>query len=134
MADLPTHTHASDYIVNARVRAAQNTSGVLGLTLYDVKTNLPYMNTPANLADPVRLAEQQVVPSGRAVPILKRGMVEIGGFSGVPAPGLKGYIATGGSAEAGQLVVGTSTTSPNVGTFLSSSGVDGYALFQVSCV
>lgn len=125
------HSHAFDYVVNARVKAADSPNTVLGLTLYDVKTTLPYLNTPANLADPVRLAEQQVVPSGRAVPILKRGLVEIAGFSGSPSAGAKGVIPASGGVP-GQLVVApANTTTGVVGTFLSSSGADGYALFQV---
>src|SRR6266446_6791831 len=83
----PTYAWSSDYVVNARVSLTTSGSSVFGMLLYDVRLNLPYLNTPANLADPVRLAEQQVVPSGRAVPIMTRGIVEIGGFSGVPGPG-----------------------------------------------
>jgi hypothetical protein len=133
MPYLPFNAHTFDYVVNARVSAAATMSGVLGITLFDVKTNLPFKNEPANLADPVRLAEQQVVPSGRAVPVLKRGIVEIGGFSGTPFPGAKGIIATGSGSVAGQLVVAPASTVNNVGTFLSSAGVDGYAIFQVNC-
>lgn len=133
LSNLPAHAHTYDYITNARVKSAPASTGVLGITLLDVKTNLPYLNMPANLADPVRLYEQGVVPSGRTVPILKRGVVEIGGFSGVPFPGAKGVISSSGVA--GQLVVApASTNSGVVGTFLSSSGADGYAVFQVSCV
>lgn len=129
---LPPHAHASDSIVTARVKAAVGTTGIVGITLYDVKTTLAYpFNQPAYLADPVRLAEQQVVPSGRAVPILKRGMVEVSGFSGAPYAGAAAVIASGGI-----LGVATPSTSNEgrVGTWLSDSGADGAALLQVSCL
>ncbi len=140
MPGLPTIAYTYDYVVNARVQAASgvtNTSGVvtgaatgvLGLTLFDVRVNLPYLNMPANLADPVRLAEQNVVPSGRAVPILKRGIVEINSFSGSPFPGLKAVVGPTGS-----LIVTGQTVTPAVGTWLSQSGADGYALLQVHCL
>ena len=67
------------------------------------------------------------------MPILKRGVVELNGFSGVPYEGAKGVIQTVAGNE-GQLVVASPSTTPNVGTFLSRSGLDGYAIFQVSCI
>jgi hypothetical protein len=128
---MPPHAHTSDTIVNARVKAADGTTGILGITLYDVKTTLAYpFNQPAYLADPVRLAEQQVVPSGRAVPILKRGIVELSGFSGSPYAGAAAVIASGGI-----LAVDSPSTDPEdrVGTWLSNSGADGAAILQVDC-
>ncbi len=53
----------------------------------------------------------------------------VGGFSGTPFVGAKGVVVTNG-----QLAVSTTTASPNVGTFLSISGADGFALFQVDCI
>lgn len=132
MPNLTAHAHTSDYIVNARVKAASTAgTGVVGLTLYDVKSQLAYpFNTPAYLADPIRLAEQQVVPSGRTVPILKRGMVELSGFAGVPYFGAAAVIATGSGCNVGVAAPGTT---PNVGMWLSSSGKDGAAILQVNC-
>ena len=130
---LPPYAHTSDYIVNARVQKATATTGVLGLTLYSVAVTMPYLGTPANLADPIRLAELQLVPSGRAVPILKRGVVELSGFSGAPFPGLAAVISTG-SGTVGLLTVAAAGTTPNVGTWLSQSGADGAAILQVKCV
>jgi hypothetical protein len=134
MPNLPPHAHASDYIVNARVKAAVaasgGTTGVIGMTLYDVKSVLPYpLNLPAYLSDPVRLAEQQVVPSGRAVPILLQGIVEISGFAGSPYFGAAAVIS--GTGNVGVAAAGTT---PNVGTWLSSSGKDGAALLRVNCI
>src|SRR5437868_1052580 len=59
----PDYAWSSDYIVNARVALTASGNKAIGMMLYDTRVNLPYMNMPANLADPVRLAEQQVVPS-----------------------------------------------------------------------
>lgn len=134
MPHTTAHAHASDYVVNAKVKQATANTGVLGITLFDVKSTLAYpFNTPAYLADPTRLAEQQVVPSGRAVPVLKRGMVELSGFSGVPLPGLAAVIILSG-AGSGMLGVAAAGTTPRVGTWLSQSGRDGAALLQVDCI
>jgi len=133
MADLPLHAHTSDYVVNARCAAASANTGVLGITLFDVRTNLPYLNIPANLSDPVRLAEQQVVPSGRALPICKRGLFEVQGFTGVPFPGAAAVIVTGLGLSGGTVGVAAAGTTPNVGMWLSQSGADGGALLQVNC-
>lgn len=129
----PSYAYSADYITLARVKLAASgtTAGILGMLLYDVRLNLPYLNTPANLADPVRLAEQQVVPSGRTVPILSRGIVEIGGFEGVPGPGSGAYIS---NTTAGGLRTAAGGSAGQVGTWLSSSGVDGYAILKVTAL
>lgn len=135
MPDLPAIAHTYDYITNARVKGATGNTGILGITLKDVKYMLPYpFNSLAYLADPVRLNEQQVVPSGRTVPILKRGMVEISGFSGAPYPGAKAVITVPSGGTSGLLTVASPSTTPNVGTWLSISGADGAAILQVHCV
>ena len=130
MPNLPPHAHAADTVIAARVKAAVGQTGIVGITLYDVKTTLQYpIGQPAYLADPVLLAEQQVVPSGRVVPILKRGMVELSGFSGAPYAGAAATLTSGGVLT----VSSPSTTAGRVGTWLSNSGADGAALLQVSC-
>jgi hypothetical protein len=128
---VPFNAYSADYVTNAHVTIAGSgdASGVLGLLLYDVRLNLPYLNQPANLAEPYRLAEQQVVPSGRTVPILSRGIVEIGGFAGTPAPGAGAYPAAGGT-----LRVAAAGSAGQVGTWLSSSGIDGYAILKVTAL
>ncbi len=131
MPNLAPHAHATDFVANARVKAADGQTGIVGLTLYDIKTTLQYpIGQPAYLADPVLLAEQQVVPSGRVVPILKRGMVEISGFSGAPYAGAAATVTSGGILT----VSAPNTTAGRVGTWLSNSGADGAALLQVSCL
>lgn len=134
MPHLTEHAHAFQYQVNARVKAATANTGVLGITLFDVKSQLDYpFNTPAYLGDPQRLAEQQVVPSGQAVPICKRGMFEVQGFSGSPYPGAAAVIVTASGASGGTVGVAAAGTTPNVGMWLSSSGKDGGAILQVNC-
>lgn len=134
IAGTPQGAWTADYVVNARVSLAVTTTGnsatgCLGMMLYDTRTYLPYLNMPANLADPVRLAEQQVVPSGRAVPILTRGLVEVGGFTGTPYPQAAAVMTT----IAGTIgVASPGTTTNRVGTWLSSSGVDGHALLKIT--
>lgn len=126
----PNFARQNTYQVNARVRAATANTGVLGMTLFDVKTTLAYpFGTPTEFADPVRLAEQQIVPSGQAVPIVKRGMFEVMGFAGTPYPGAAAVIV-----GTGQVGVAAAGTTPRVGTWLSSSGKDGGAILQVSCI
>lgn len=129
LPDVPDGAYSVTYEVYAKVKLAQGVSGVatgvLGIALCDVVPSFPsYVVTVGE-----QLAYFDKIPSGKAVPILKRGMVEIGGFSGTPYPGAKGVIGTDG-----QLVVAAASTADNVGTFLSSSGADGFAVFQVSCI
>jgi len=122
------------YAVNARVTAsASGAQNVLGMQLYDVLENdengIPIRFSPKYVKD-----AKAVVCSGEAVPILTRGIVEIWGFWGTPGPGSGAFISNSGD---GSLVVGLpdrTTTAPNsqkVGTFLSSTGYDGYAILEV---
>lgn len=128
----PSYAYSADYIVNARVKlAASGTTSCLGMLLYDVRLNLPYLNMPANLAEPFRLAEQQVVPSGRAVPILTKGIVEIAFAEGTPGPGTGAYIS---NTTPGGLRCAAAGSAGQVGTWLSSSGVDGYAILKVTAL
>lgn len=130
---VPSYAYSSDYVTLARVKLATSgaVSGILGMLLYDVRLTLPYLSEPANLADPIRLAEQQVVPSGRTVPILSRGIVECGGFEGTPAPGAGAYVS---NTTAGGIRVAAAGSAGQVGTWLSSSGVDGYAILKVTAL
>lgn len=124
-------TRSTRYAVNARVTAAASgAQNVLGMQLYDVVEN-------DNNGVPVRFSPKYIkdancwVGSGEAVPVLTRGVVEINGFQGVPGPGSGGFISNSGD---GSIVVGLpSATLPGqkVGKFLSSTGVDGYALFKI---
>ncbi len=127
---IPSNAWTADYVVNARVKlSASGATDSIGMLLFDVRTTLPYLNQPANLADPVRLAEQQVVPSGRAVPIMSRGIVEIAFSGGVPGPGSGAYIS---NITPGGLRADLPGSAGQVGTWLSQSGVDGYAVLKVT--
>ncbi len=124
---VPAGAWAATYEVYGKVKLATTVTGTLGLSLYDVypvgtNTNI------RTIGDQRRYYDQ--VPSGQAVAILTKGIVEIGGFSGTAYPGAKGTIVAG---TPGQLGVAAATTSPNVGTFLSVTGADGYAIFKLNC-
>lgn len=125
----PSYAWSSDYVVNAHVGLTTSGNTPFGMLLYDVRDTLPYLNTPANLADPIRLAEQQVVPSGRAVPILTKGIVEIAGFEGIPGPGSGAYVS---NTTAGGIRVAAGGSAGQIGTWLSSSGVDGAAVLKIN--
>lgn len=124
--NVPDGAWAASYEVFAKAKLAQANTGVLGIALTDViaKGSNPNIIT---IGDERRYHDQ--TPSGQAVPILKRGIVELAGFVGVPFPGAKGVVVADGVIQ----VTGQSVT-PNVGTFLSASGADGYAVFQVDCI
>lgn len=104
----------------------------LGIMLYDVReTNSwgeQYIFKPGYEA-----AEQQVVISGMAVPILTRGIIKTNGFSGAPTAGQGAIIGVSGSAYEGQLLPRTydGGDTLNVGKFLTSKDGDGYALFKI---
>lgn len=102
----------------------------LGITLYDVReTNAhgeKYLYNPR-----YETSEQQVVVSGQPVPVLTRGIVEINGFSGTPGPGSGAIVHT---SLPGKLLVSNSVGkfgASRVGTFLTTSGADGYALLKI---
>lgn len=131
---LPEGVYSPTWEVYAKVRKATSTTGAVGLLLVDV------VSTNANVVtvqDSHRYFDK--IPSGKAVPFLKRGLVEIGGFSGTPYPGAKGIINGSGILTVASPVPvtgsgGALAQPANVGTFLSSSGADGFAVFQVNCI
>jgi len=127
----PNYAFSHDYRVNAIARLAPSGVGkkeVLGMLLYDVRTVLAFpFNMLATLANPAYLDEQQVAVAGFPVPILSKGIVEIGGFHGIPAPGSGALIFNSGILQ----VVGPNVSN-SIGTFLSSTGADGCALFRIN--
>lgn len=114
------------HIVNWKVATAGSGDVVFGMTLYDV-AEVTEWGDKLQFQPAYKAAELNTVVSGRAVPIARRGMFEINGFSGTPDAGSGAAIH---DVTAGQLKI---TTNPqatdNVGIFLSQSGADGYALF-----
>jgi hypothetical protein len=125
---VPDGAWAATYEVYAKVKLSTNATGTIGMALCDVAP-VGSNKFIVTIADQRRYFD--TIPSGQAVPMLKRGLCEIGGFSGTPFPGAKGVIVAG---TPGQLGVGAANATPNVGTFLSTSGADGYAIFQVDCI
>lgn len=130
-ANVPSYAFSKDYVVNWKVQTAGAYSKkVAGILLHDVVTTI---NDPwtmdARFVDPAKLAEKQIVVSGKAVPFVTRGWFEVSGIdttSGAPAPGSGAYlsnstpgtIACGNPASTGEMRV-------RVGTFMTSSGVNG---------
>jgi hypothetical protein len=114
-----------------KVETAASGDRPFGMLLYDVreenKFGEKYIYRPR-----YDRSEQQIVTSGESVPIVQRGIFEINGFSGAPDAGSGAVMH---STVDGQLVVvnKSSVTDKSllVGTFLSQSGADGYALFQL---
>jgi len=103
---------------------------VLGILLYDIReTNAngeKYIFRPR-----YDTSEQQIVISGQAAPVLTKGMVEINGFSGTAGPGSGAIVST---VTPGRLLVSNSVAkfgSGRVGTFLTTSGADGYAILKI---
>lgn len=136
LSNVPGYAFSKDYIVNWKVTAASAYSKkIAGMLLYDVITTMtdPW-SVDARFVDPAKLAEKQMVVSGRAVPFVTRGFFEISGFdmssgSAGPGPGTglclshsgAGLLATYNPAgDVGDL-------RPRLGTFMSSTGANGGA-------
>jgi hypothetical protein len=131
LSGVPDGAYSASYEVYAKVKKAAGTgggasaTGVIGVALLDVTGSNPNVWT---VGDQMRYFDK--IKSGQALPILKRGVVFIAGHSGTATPGAKGVVITDGQLVA----VSAGTTSNVVGTFLSTTGADGYALFQVNCI
>lgn len=139
-ANTPSYAFNKDYVVNWKVQAAPSGSRkIAGVLLYDVVTNItdPWV-LDARFAPLEKLAEKQIVISGRAVPFARRGRFEVSGIdssSGAPAPGNGIYLSASG---AGLMATGPANTTldvrPRVGTCLAQSGIWGgvYIDFDVN--
>lgn len=126
----PSYAYSPRWEMNQRVRAAQSGEAVLGMTLRDVKENNAF-NEPYVFRPGYESAENMVVPSGKSVPIISRGIFYLNGFSGVPNPtgSLNGAIYVSG----GKLVCGAYVKGTSVGKWLSAPDADGYAIFKLEC-
>jgi hypothetical protein len=131
VANVPDGAYSATYEVFAKVKKGAGTgagataTGIIGVLLVDVTGSNPNAVT---VGDQLRYFDR--ILSGKAAPILTRGIISVAGHSGTATPGAKGVVVT-----AGQLVAVSAGTSANVvGTFLSTTGADGYALFQVNCI
>lgn len=130
--NVPGYAFSKDYVVNWKVQAAQaHSKKVAGILLHDVITTMtdPW-SVDARFVDPAKLAEKQMVVSGRAVPFATRGWFEVSGIdttSGNAAPGSGAYISYSGN---GMIAVGNPAGAvgdirTRIGTFMTSSGVNG---------
>src|ERR1039458_2522098 len=100
-ANVPGYAVSAAYVVNWKVTAATSGSQTaFGILLYDVVTNLtdPWLQA-AIFVDPAKLAEKQVVASGRAVPFATKGIFEVTGIdttAGYPDNGTGAYVSNSG--------------------------------------
>lgn len=138
LSNVPQYAYSADYVVNWKVQGAQSGSvKVAGILLKDVAVQiLDPWTIDARFVDPAKLAEKQVVPSGRAVPFLKRGTLTFTGLdtsAGAPAPGSGLYISNSGG---GVLAVGSPITPVGVqriGTCMTTSGAYGSVVAFINC-
>jgi hypothetical protein len=139
-ANVPNYAWSADYEVKWKVQAAPSGSRkVAGMLLKEV---VQYIFDPwqvdARFAPEEKLAEKQVIPSGRAVPIVTKGFFEVTGYdtsAGYPGAGSGAYVSNSGG---GIIAVGNRSTTtdgrPRVGTFMTSSGLNGAALLELNIV
>lgn len=134
-ANVPGYAFSNDYVVQWKVRAAVSGSAkVAGMLLKDVATTIfdPWA-VDARFVSEEKLAEKQVVPTGRAVPFVTRGFFEVTGYDsslGYPAAGSGAYVSTSG---AGIIAVGNPATETRqkIGTWMTQSGSNGTALLRL---
>lgn len=139
LGNVPSYAISNDYGVNWKIQAASAYSKkIAGILLYSVVTTItdPW-SIDARFADPAKLAEKQLVVSGRAVPFVTRGLFEVSGIdissgSAGPGPGTgaclshsgNGIIATYNPAgDIGDL-------RPRLGTFMTTTGANGGVLLR----
>lgn len=129
LSNVPSRALVQREEVTWKVDTAESGDYVLGMTLYDVAEENAYGEK--YLFRPYHeRAEQEVVLSGEAVPIVTRGVFKINGFSGTPGPNSGGIIGT--SVIAGKLLVSNATNAAQrCGKFLTSADADGYAVFKL---
>lgn len=130
LENVPSYAKSMRAVNPWRVETAASGERPFGMLLYDVREENvfgeKYMYRPRH-----DRSEQQIVLSGETIPIVRRGMFEINGFSGSPAAGSGAVMHP---TVDGQLLVVNKASYDHdkiVGTFLSQSGVDGYALFSL---
>lgn len=115
--------------VNARV--ALTVSGdakPFGMLLYGIREK-GYLDYPL-IFDTVRKEEMQVVVSGEAVPIVRKGLFLVSGFAGTPNIG-SGVSPSDSNAGEWKVTNGTAAAN-NFGEFLGPVDAQGFALVQVN--
>jgi hypothetical protein len=133
LANVPSRAKSMRAVNPNKVVNAGSGDRPFGMTLYDVKEENAfgekYIYRPRH-----DRSEQQIVTSGESVPIVRRGIFEINGFVGAPDAGSGAIMSD--TVEGQLTVVDKSAVDKDdlVGTFLSQSGADGYALFSLELV
>lgn len=135
LSNLPSRATVMREAVTWKIRSAQAGDTVLGVMLYDVKENNAF-NEPYLYRPRYERAEQQIVISGEAVPVLTRGIVKLNGYSGTVGPNSGAIIHPNSDgtllvADSAGVAFDGSTTGSLVGKFLSSEDADSYAVFKV---
>lgn len=140
-ANVPTYAFSKDYVVKWKVNpAGAYSKKIAGMLLYDVVTTFtdPW-SLDARFADPAKLAEKQMVISGRAVPYVTRGFFEVSGIdissgSAGPGPGTGAVLSHSGAG-----LIATSNPAgdigdlrPRIGTFMSISGANGGVILKLA--
>lgn len=144
-----SHTHSYEWEVTNKITPSASGDSkykVLGITLYNsYETD---ENGEKYKFYPVKRDENQIITSGKAMPVLRQGLVTLksGAYSGTPAVGNVGVIANSGGgvitvtaesavtgADQHHLVVGKFISAQSSGT-THSSNVDhgGFAWFIVN--
>ena len=138
--NVPSYAISKDYGVNWKIQAAPAYSKkIAGILLDTVVTNLtdPY-TLDARFADPAKLAEKQLVVSGRAVRFVARGHFSVSGIdvssgSAGPGPGSGVVLSHSGngimavSNPAGDI----GDLRPRIGTWMTATGVNGSAWLKL---
>ncbi len=139
--NVPSYAFSKDYVVKWKVNpAAAYSKKIAGMLQYDVITNFTDPWTlDARFADPAKLAEKQMVISGRAVPFVTRGLFEVSGIdissgSHGPGPGTGACLS-----HSGQGLIATCNPAgdigdlrPRIGTFMTISGSNGGVLLKLN--
>jgi hypothetical protein len=129
LSNVPSRATVLRHEVSWKVKTATSGEYPLGIMLYDVREENAfgekYIYRPLH-----ERAENDIVVSGEAVPVLTRGVVKINGFVGAPDAGSGAVVSatSGGYVD----VTASPADAGNVGVFLSSPDADGYALFKLT--
>lgn len=123
---ISNRVYSPKYETIAKVGWATTGTKPYGILLYGVQELDKYGSFLR--FDPARKAELQVVVSGETVPILRKGLVTVSGYTGVAGAG--SGITVGAS---GQWVVSAAGAANSFGTFVGPADTEGYALAEVNC-
>lgn len=128
-SDFDSNFSSFDLATKWKVKDAKSTDVAYGLLLNDVRTVDSNGNKLTQGVGLHELKARDLVPSGKTVPVLRRGIVTITGFSGNPSAGSAAVVDP--NADGKILVAAATTTSGRIGTFLTDRGTDGYAVLEI---